>query len=586
MSQERDTSSFASASPQSQALCLGTFAAGAVMMPVSMWGFSDWRVAGAWGLAAVGVAAGGAAVKQWKEHARLTAQTSPMIAGVPVSVLPPPPVQMSKPGVPARELNFANPNVVRLLRVVNALSDSLVPIVSEFSYEDDDDAAGALLTYAFQSTQPGYFATEATKNAFDEKLKTPFGDGWRLNFDPEQDVLHASRSSGLPSLVTPEIWKVVTSREEAARNFPKITIAIGVGENGTIRVKPKEVPHREVVGATGGGKSVAVRAELMQYFALGYRVFAVDGKGTDYSPFMRFPNVSAVSTNLQEHVLVIHMVWRLLKQRQRRGTEMSKKGDTSWRETMTPILLVLDEFASVRTNMKATMSPKEVQLVERDLVDILKVGREFRVNVILATQDMKADTVPSDWLDMFKTVQSLGKPSPMVVRKAFPEQIQGEVTRMGGTISTSTPGRALVTVTDKSGKISAELYQAYWSYSPAETISDSLPSDVRENWELFKREVSDKIPQLYPRMWVKLEYPEPVESGGKAGKDSYAELREDGWVNLAAMTVMDLQRLDPIDLEDPATFEYIEANAVNDPLAGAYAGIAPFTDGAKVISDY
>ncbi|MFA5711731.1 type IV secretory system conjugative DNA transfer family protein [Mycolicibacterium sp.] len=573
----RDTSGFAPASHQSQALCLGTLGCAGLLVPIAVWGFdSPWRLS-------VGIvaAAGGAwllarARWHWKQHHRA------LVAGTGY-VLPNLDPDLHAAGSTAGPLDMSNPNVLRLLHIAKSISESLVPLAGEFTFEGGDASRGALMSYGLQSLQPGFFATEATKSRIDAELSTPFGDGWRIEFDSQLDRLIASRKSAVPSLVTPEMWPVIQTREEAARNFPNLSIAIGVGENGPIRIKPKDVPHREVVGATGGGKSVAVRAELMQYFAALYRVFAVDGKGTDYSPFMKFPNVTAVSSNLHEHILVIHMVWMLLKQRQRRGTEMSKRGDTSWRDTMTPILLVLDEFASVRSNMKAVFKPKEIQLIERDMVDILKVGREFRVNVILATQDMKADTVPSDWLDMFKVVQSLGKPGPMVVRKAFPEQIQGEVARLGGTISPKTPGRALVTVADDAGRISAEIYQSYWSYSPAETISDNLPPGVKPNWEQFKREVSDRIPRVYPRMWVRMEYPLPEDPGVK---DPYEEDRGDGWVDLAKMTVMDLHRMLPINLEDPKTIEYIDANAMHDPLSDSYLGVEPLGQGATVISDY
>lgn len=579
---DRDTSGFARASHQSQALCLGCLGVAGLLAPVATFGFgteAPLRTTLSWLAAVGGAVALRQARKHWRAHGLVRAGYGGAADTVAAMALAAGPVE---PGGGPR-LDTSNPSVIRLLRIAHGISDTLVPIPGEFAFEGDDWAQGELLAYGLRSLQPGFFATEATKGRINDALATPFGEGWRIDFDSQRDQLVASRRSSVPTLVTPEMWPVVQSREEAARKFPKLSIAIGVGENGPIRIKPKDVPHREVVGATGGGKSVAVRAELMQYFAAGYRVFAVDGKGTDYSPFMRFNNVSAVSSNLYEHVLVIHLVWLILKQRQRRGTEMSKRGDTSWRETMTPILLVLDEFASVRANMKALFKPKEIQLIERDMVDILKVGREFRVNVILATQDMKADTVPGDWLDMFKVVQALGKPGPMSVRKAFPEQIQGEVTRLGGTISPKTPGRALVTVANEAGKVSAQIYQSYWSYSPAETISDNLPPGVKPNWEQFKREVSDRIPRLYPRLWAVLEYPLPTDP---TERDPYEEHRDDGWVDLAKMSVPDIHRLVPINLEDSATLEYIPANAIHDPLSESYVGAEPLGASSTTISDW
>jgi hypothetical protein len=398
------------------------------------------------------------------------------------------------------QMAHGNHEIMRLLQVVAQYSENLMPRTESFTFDKEEN----LESYEFYSVVPGYLASESVQNGLHAKLTTAMGQGWSVDFDAAEDTLTGTRKSDVPSLAVPEMWPVVGSKEEAARNFDNIAITVGLGASGPIKFPPKQFPHRELTGSTGGGKSVAARAEIMQYLAFGYRIFAVDGKGTDYAPFFRTPNFVAISTSIHEHILVIHMVFEILQSRRNKGSRLGKQGDNSWRETMTPILLVLDEWASVRSQMKSMLSAKELALVDNEMVNILKVGREFRVNVLLATQDMKADTVPSDWQDMFIAVASAGRPAPMTVRKAFPEEIQGKVSRIGGTISRKTPGRSLISVVDEdSGAVSAELYQAFWSYSPAETITEKLPPMVRENWTQFKDQVADRVPKMYPRQWTR-----------------------------------------------------------------------------------
>ena len=230
--------------------------------------------------------------------------------------------------------------------------------------------------------------------------------------------------------------------------------------------------------------------------------------------------------------------------------------------------------------MKAEYKNDEMKLVDRDLADILKVGREFRVNVILATQDLKADTLPTDWLDMFPMKASAGKPSPMTIKKAFPEEIQAEVTRVGQSISRTTPGRSLVAVTDADGKNHVELFQAYWSYTPAETV-DAAPDSVKPNWMKFKREVTDKVPRMYPREWFKLEYPPMDETKDK--KDKFASYRdtEPSFIDLTEFDVTNLHRLRPLALEDPKTLAPIASNAMYDPLSDNYYGMEPLSSSAS-----
>lgn len=482
------------------------------------------------------------------------------------------PPQMMQGGMPPAEV-AGNRDVVRLCMIVASISEFLVPEWDKFEFEE-----GELIGYGFRSLKPGFLATESSKNRVDAQLASSLGEGWGISYDSRHDTFIGSKKSTVPKMALPEMWNVIQSKEEAARRFNDFEVFIGVGEDGPISFKPKQIPHKMLVGATGGGKSVAARAEIIQFLAAGgYRLFACDGKSTDYSSFMRFPNVSAVSTSLHEHIILIHKVWMILQARRSSAAAKSKAGDMSWRESMTPILLIIDEWASVRSNMVATF--KDLKLIDRDISELLKVGREFRVNVIIASQGTEAKTTPTDWFAQLPVVQSLGRPDNMTVNKAFPEDIQGEVRRLGGKISRKVPGRALVSVTNEDGNTYAALYQAYWSYSPAETITDNLPKEVRANWSRFKEQVVDRIPRMYPREWVKLEYPAPPE--GK--KDPFAEDRESGWVDITKFSVEELHKLRPVALEDPDTFAAIPENAIYDPLSDAYIGEAPL--GASGESD-
>ena len=474
-------------------------------------------------------------------------------------------------GENAPQQAYGNPEVQRLITIVAQMDMGFMPKWPEWEFDPENN--NAIVTYSFASTTPGTLSTGTAQNRVFERLSQGMGKGWRIDLDAETDEIVGSKKSDVPKLALPDMWHVVKSPQEAAANFDKLEISMGIGANGPVKYKPKQFPHVLMVGSTGGGKSVAVRSMIEEYLAAGYRIFAVDGKGTDYAPYFTHPNFSAISTNLQEHVMVVHKVWAILQSRRSKSAASSKAGDTSWRQTMTPILLVLDEFASMRNNMKAEYKADEMKLVDRDLADILKVGREFRVNVILATQDLKADTLPTDWLDMFPMKASAGKPAPMTINKAFPEEIHAEVTRVGQSISRKTPGRSLVAVTDEDGKNSVELFQSYWSYTPAETI-DAAPDAVKPNWKEFKAKVTDQVPRMYPREWFRLEYP---DMDPKDKKDRFAQFRDEEpeYIDLTEFDVTNLHRLRPIALEDPKTLAPLPENAKYDPLSENYYGEPP-----------
>jgi hypothetical protein len=261
------------------------------------------------------------------------------------------------------------------------------------------------------------------------------------------------------------------------------------------------------------------------------------------------------------------MVRNILAHRQQAGSKLSKQGDTSWKRKLTPVLLVLDEFASVLNNLKSDY-PKEFKRFIDDITYILKIGREMRVHLILATQGMYADGLPGDWLNNIAVHICMGKPDDMILRKAFPEEIRGEARLKGDTISKKTRGRGIVSITTEKGT-SVELFQSYYGYSPAEDMEAQTPY-VQSEWRSFKQQVSDRIPKLYARQWFVPEYPETDD-----GKDPYEKLRAEseengGTVDLSKLTIEDLHKLKPIALENASG--PIPGNVIYDPLMEEYIG--------------
>lgn len=478
---------------------------------------------------------------------------------------------------------YGKQDVIRLCRVLYDVDDTFVPEWDKFSYDDD----GNLNEYGFRSLKPGSLSTDSKQSRIYASLKSVLGTGWNISLEPTTDTIFAKRGSDIPSLVsTKNLPVVATSPEHAAEIYDDLTIYIGEGTDGPIGFMPKKVPHKEFVGATGGGKSVAVRSELGQFHAAGFRFFIGDGKGTDYAPYSRVPNFVAIGTTPSEYISVVHQVYQILETRRRVFGAAAKKGDVSWRRTVQPILLVMDEFADTRKQWLARadeLKDKTAKnLIDKEIQSLLKVGREFRVHVFLATQDMYAETVETSWQDNFKVVQSLGKPGGMTVKKAFPEGLHGEVTRVGESISPNDRGRGLVAVADQdTGVMKVELYQSYYDYTPAEDIN-AAPGPVKDLWKAYKSGVSDKVRKMYPRQWVQLEYPEPKDGA----KDPYADFRDSGWVDFDKLKVEDIHRLKTIYLDDPETLEPIPEREIYDPLSDKYIGIEPegsMADGGDIL---
>lgn len=471
-----------------------------------------------------------------------------------------------------------HPDVQRVKEVVDATwGDVLYPVWDKFDLKD-----GVLVAYTFKATTPGFFTDDGMKTKVVNKLVHAVEatqGSWNAEFDVKDDTITVSQKSSFKKIELPPQWPVVASEQQARDNYPSFEYTIGVDKDGgKIKFAPGNgFPHAGIFGTTGGGKSVMTRGVLEQFRAAGFQLFLCDGKGTDYTSMMTQPGVVAVASTLQEQIAVVHMVRSIMNKRRLEGSKKAKAGDSTWREQQTPLLLVLDEFATTSNDIQ-TVYPKSYKAFMNDIAAILKVGREMRCHIFICTQDMRASTVPGDWLNNMAVSICMGKPDSMTISKGFPAAVHGEAKLKGDTISKKTRGRGIVAITTEKG-VTCELFQSYYSYSPAENI-ETQSADVKSSWLEFKRAVTERIPKLYSRLWFIPEYPEPEEGG----KDTYADKRkkfeETNRVDMTSLDVLDIQKLKMVALEDRNGA--IEKNKIYDPLHEDYLGGEVLEDGGSV----
>lgn len=448
----------------------------------------------------------------------------------------------------------------------------------------DFDQNGNLTEFGFYSASSGFLAGKGIKTRVNDFLRERLDGEWDIKVNAQNDTITGRQGSDLPNIATPPNWPVVRSRQEAAEWVETHPLHLGEGNGGQVEISLPEQPHVFNTGPTGGGKSAGMRQTIVERLCYGHRLFICDGKGTDYAAFKTWPNVSAVSTNLAEHIALIHKVKQIFEYRRARGTQLSSQGDTSWKQSLTPITFVVDEWAAVNIEL-ANLHKDAQKTVKQEIDTILRVGREFRVFVLFASQDVRKETLPRPWLPQFRAMVSYGKPDIVTIQQGFPKEAQDDVSIIGSYIPPKAQGRALMTIENEDGEIVPMLFQSYYSYSPSESISRQKNPEVKAAWQEFKEQVTDQIPRLYPREWFHLEYPQP--EGGKS--DPYKDLREEEGVDLSQMKVDDLHRLEPVLLEqfdDSGELHPIAEHAIYDPTRPEYLGHKVSSKGLGNVIDF
>ncbi|MCA9554866.1 MAG: hypothetical protein KC933_32850 [Myxococcales bacterium] len=296
--------------------------------------------------------------------------------------------------------------------------------------------------------------------------------------------------------------------------YPGTRVPLGVDELGeVVWWEPRVQPHLLAVGSTGGGKSVALRGLISAVLAApttdpvqAWSVMLADGKGSDYSSLAGVPGVRAVTAEVPMHVWLVAAARRELDRRRSVAARDKAAGVSDPYAQFPPLLVLLDEWADVSAQIAARYGKKGLEAVQADVSSILRVGREARVHLVIATQELRVEAVPGSWQENLKTVVSLGRPSQQTLRVAFPgDELREAAGEIAATIPQSAKGRAMVVDADTGD---ARAFQSFWQFSPGTTdLADAPDATIREAWAATAQCLGTR-PRTAPRVAPELDGPE------------------------------------------------------------------------------
>ncbi|MHD0294462.1 FtsK/SpoIIIE domain-containing protein [Rhodococcus qingshengii] len=367
------------------------------------------------------------------------------------------------------------------------------------------DERGEYTSFRIRATKPGHFATQRVQHTLYTKLSQSVDGFWDYVTDTKADTMTFTRKSGFPEVVTPKVpQRIPQSADEAREMYADFRMRLGVtASEDTLEIDLAKYPHALFIGGTGSGKSVFARAVIESFRAAGWMLFLGDGKGTDYEGLHRQPGIVAISQRTADHMRMVRMVADELRGRQADAQRRKRAGEAQPFQRP-PLLLLLDEYATMLANIKGQYGHDEF---EADLLFITRVGREFKVHLIISTQEAYRDTLPGQLLGNMSLRVSLGPPEDKTIKEVFPEKLRKDAERIGGTIKKSDRGRGLALMTDDEGDNQAIEFQSFFGYSPGES-KPAPNAEIAAAWDKYKSEASDRIRPLYPRLWFAVDGPE------------------------------------------------------------------------------
>lgn len=321
--------------------------------------------------------------------------------------------------------------------------------------------------------------------------------------------------SSFPTAIAPPVTQPVASVEEAKRRYKEFRWQLGLDARGNV-IAPsiREVFHVLAVGGTGSGKSVWVRGLIESARLSGFRVYLGDGKMSDYPALENAPGVVMRSSDAAQHIVLTAEVHDEMVRRQAVAEQRKREGHPDPFD-FEPVLCVLDEFASMRGDVLEFVANKK-QAMEpwlNAIAAITRKGRELKIHLVLASQDLYVENIPNQWQANFQLLVSLGEIEDKTLDTKFiPDTLKDEAKRVGARITRRDRGRGLFVDKANPAAIRITEFQSYYSFSPGSTLlTPGAPADVappteevRAVWEQ-QQEAAERMPRLYPRVGIKVE---------------------------------------------------------------------------------
>lgn len=270
--------------------------------------------------------------------------------------------------------------------------------------------------------------------------------GWRVTVNAktgEVVLIHGVRPE-LPRLVP---GSAVLPKMIDTKDWSNFVVGLN-SKSEEVSINLEAGPHSLVVGGTGAGKSVALRAIILNALARGFEIIIIDP--TKQAAGLRGiePWTKGIFIkDLEEAAAALNAVYKEVR---RRVDMISEVRGENWRDlpdgSVRPILVIVDEFSALVTPDKKPMGiqndhPVMVEWmadasaraqIQSKVGRIAKEARSAGVHLVLSTQRPDASDIGGNVRDNLGTILQMiapaRPPSPDALRMVFPADYVSKAT--------------------------------------------------------------------------------------------------------------------------------------------------------------
>lgn len=350
-----------------------------------------------------------------------------------------------------------------------------------------------------------------------------------------------------PRAVASEPVAAPRTEAEAIAACPTLRWRFGLDARGNeVAAVIRDNPHIGLIAQTGWGKSV-MSASLIENLRPYGSWWLFDGKGSDHPvQLAQQPGISWISKTAPEHVVGMRWLWDEMNDRYIEADQRKAEGRASQAFDFPPLFVLIDETPSLRGGIESH-DKNGLEKFDFWVQDLLQKGRQARIHLVIISQSLYVDSVPSTWQMNLSRVLFLGPISGRSLQSdTVPESVRERVAEMTARIPESAKGRG-VFLDRSAGEVRPIQIQTYYDYSPGSVDLSMAPTpEVLSVWARQQANLEDR-PLLFDRVGIQVE--------------------DSGWRSLS---VEELSELPTVVVADENGL--ISGMEVYDPLSKSFRG--------------
>ncbi|MDU1847138.1 MAG: FtsK/SpoIIIE domain-containing protein [Niallia nealsonii] len=269
-----------------------------------------------------------------------------------------------------------------------------------FSYEQTETK---LIVYAYKNADN----FTAKMSRFEEGLRSLFG------LDIEQVLDRNTVVEYHMIIESPERLDLTITNEIKIGNSLDINLGYGVTYN------PVKCPHILMSGGTGSGKSVFISFLLLEFLKRKSTVYICDPKNSDLGSLSHYIGDEKIATTSNNIARVVRLAVSEMNDRYKHMNENFIYGSNFVDHGYNPIWLVFDEMGAFQASGTDKKSKEVVNEVMEGLKQIILLGRQSGVFVLVSAQQMNSNTLNTDLRDNLGLRIALGANSQEGYRMVF-----------------------------------------------------------------------------------------------------------------------------------------------------------------------